>query len=229
MESELNRPSRRDKYTAIIPAAGMGRRMKTYGPKSLVKISTEDTILSRQIRILQNTFRYIDIIVVGGFEYDKLIKSSYPRIKYVYNKDYEDTNIAQSIYLGLQEAETTKIITIMGDLVFNQQCVNLPFNNESSVVLSPSMKEEEIGCVVYENKLQHLFYKLPTKWAQIAFFTNYELQLLFELSWRNPHWFQFELINEIIEYGGSFTVFQPSDAHSIDIDSSYDLKLMEQI
>ena len=38
-----------DQLTVIIPAAGIGRRMKSYGPKSLIKIGNS-TIIKNQIR-----------------------------------------------------------------------------------------------------------------------------------------------------------------------------------
>ncbi len=42
------RPSNRDKYSVIIPSAGLGNRMARYGPKSLTPIR-DGTILSKQI------------------------------------------------------------------------------------------------------------------------------------------------------------------------------------
>jgi len=51
----------------IIPAAGMGRRMKSYGPKSLIKIGNS-TIIKNQINLLQTYFSPTTIVLVCGFK-----------------------------------------------------------------------------------------------------------------------------------------------------------------
>ena len=56
------------KMTVIIPAAGAGRRMKSYGPKCLIDLTPNQTILDRQLEIINNTFKRTEIILVCGFE-----------------------------------------------------------------------------------------------------------------------------------------------------------------
>lgn len=224
------RPSYRDKYTIIIPAAGLGKRMKIYGPKSLVKISDSHTILSKQIETINMCFKHCEIIVVGGYQYEKL-QSDIKNVKFIYNKDYETTNVLYSIGLGLKRAKTNKILVIYGDLVFNKECIDLPFNKESAVVVSSTMKDEEVGCIYNDGFLENVFYKIPKKWAQIVFFTGTELDILKNIikQEKTSYWFGFEAINDIIVRGGIFKVFEPTNGRAIDIDSSYDLKLMENI
>ena len=225
-----SRPSYRDKYTIIIPAAGLGKRMKIYGPKSLVKINDNHTILSNQIEIINSCFRHCEILVVGGYQYEKL-ESDAKNVKFLYNPDYETTNVLHSISIGLKKSKTNKVLVIYGDLVFNQECLDLPFLKESAVVVSKIMKDEEVGCIYNDGMLESVFYKIPTKWAQIAFFTGWELDLLNNIARqeKNAYWFGFEAINEIINKGGRFRVFEPEEGRAVDIDSSYDLKLLEKI
>lgn len=225
----MQSPSRRDKYTIIIPAAGLGRRMKVYGPKSLIKINDTDTILSHQINIINSCFNRCEIIVVGGFQFNKL-HSDVENVRFIFNPEYEETNVIYSIGLGLKRARTEKVLIIYGDLVFNLDCVNLPFYKESAVVISDTMKTEEVGCIFNNNVLDSIFYKLPNKWAHIAFFTGYELALLYSicLNESNSIWYGFEAINNIIASGGQFGVFHPNNARAVDIDSSYDLKLINK-
>jgi hypothetical protein len=72
-----------------------------------------------------------------------------------------------------------------------------------------------------------VFYQLPNKWAQISFFTGKELQLLKETlkNQATDVWFGFEIINQIINYGGQFQALTPENGNALDIDSSLDLKL----
>ena len=52
--------------SVIIPAAGMGRRMKTYGPKCMIPINGVP-IIERQIKQLNKVYPNCDIIIVVGF------------------------------------------------------------------------------------------------------------------------------------------------------------------
>ncbi len=221
-----SRPSRREKYSIIIPAAGLGRRMKTYGPKSLISINDDETIISRQIQNIKECFRRHEIILVGGYQIEKLQKTVKDEVKLVYNKDYVDTNVAASIKIGLDHVTTNRVIVIYGDLIFNSNCLNLPFHKESALVVCDSMKKEEVGCVIENSIVQNVFYQLPNKWAQISFFTGAELQLLKNIlkNDRTNVWFGFELINSIINAGGQFNSLIPEDGNIVDIDSSIDLK-----
>jgi choline kinase len=209
----------------------MGRRMKIYGPKSLVPVNDEQTILSRQLELIDSCFKRYEIILVGGFQHEKLESKITSKVKFIVNKEYERTNVLHSIGLGLNKVTTDKVLIIYGDLVFNRECLFLPFNKESAIVVADSMKQEEVGCIANDDILENIFYKLASKWAQIGFFTGQELELLKEIA-KNPvnnMWFGFEAINKIISRGGQFKVFSPDNARAVDIDSSYDLKLMESI
>ena len=42
------RGKKSQKYSIIIPSAGMGKRMRSYGPKSLIKITPEKNIVENQ-------------------------------------------------------------------------------------------------------------------------------------------------------------------------------------
>lgn len=220
------RPSYRDKYSIVIPAAGIGRRMKIYGPKSLIKIQDEKTIISRSLEYIDKSFKQYEIIVVGGYQINKLREELRDDVKIKFNPDYETKNVADSLRIGIEEATTDKVLVIYGDLIFNEECINLPFRKESAIVICNSMQKHEVGCIVENNYLQHIFYQLPNKWAQIAYFTGKELELMKKLinDKKTKMWFGFEVINEILTLGGKFKVFTPEKGKAIDIDSSYDLK-----
>ena len=54
---------RSDSVSVIIPAAGMGRRMKSYGPKPLIKIGNS-TIIKNQVSLLKSYIPNSNIILV---------------------------------------------------------------------------------------------------------------------------------------------------------------------
>ncbi len=57
----------------IIPAAGLGKRMKSYGPKALINIKYGQRILDRQLYLIDSYFEEYNIVLVCGFEADKLV------------------------------------------------------------------------------------------------------------------------------------------------------------
>lgn len=218
-----HRPSNRDKYSIIIPAAGTGKRMKIYGPKSLTPYNN-GTILSNQVKLIRECFNYYEIILVGGYQIDKLKSSVDDDIRVINNTNYESTNVLHSISLALNKIKNDRVVVIYGDLIFNKECLYLPFHNESGIVISEGMKDEEVGCIITNNILQNIFYRLPNKWAQIAYFTDNELLQLRQIAQNKPDWFGFEAINQIIINGGQFKTFCPKNAKSFDIDCTHDLK-----
>ena len=70
----------RGEISIVIPAAGMGRRMKSYGPKALIPLPSDKTnprtgesrgenitLIERQIHILIDCYPNAEIFIVVGF------------------------------------------------------------------------------------------------------------------------------------------------------------------
>ena len=106
--------------SVVIPAAGIGRRMKSHGPKSLIHIK-DSSIIERQIKLVHKYYPESEIIVVVGFGANLIrekIRRKYP-VKLVYNFDYENNNVCRSIGIGLQVCNRKNVLLMYGDLVFN--------------------------------------------------------------------------------------------------------------
>jgi choline kinase len=217
----------------IIPAAGCGRRMKSYGPKSLLEIKNQD-IISNQLSIIEKILPQATVSIICGFKSEKLMRRVPESIIKVENELYETTNVARSIGIGLRTIrETATLLLIYGDLFFNSitiECLDL--SHSCVLINNNTMTEEEVGCIIDENgSLQNMMYDLPNKWAQIAVFNGKELTLLKQLCWdkKNYHKFGFEIINEIIEKGGSFMCLNNRKCKVIDIDTSKDIERAREI
>lgn len=222
-----------DQLTVIIPAAGVGRRMKSYGPKPLIKIG-DSTIIKNQISLLQAYIPNINIILVCGFKAEKLMNETPDYILKIENERYKQTNVVRSIGMGLRAAaNSSHVMIVYGDLVFNSEAIKHIILEESCLVVTDqSMGEEEVGCVMDEKQiLTNLMYDLPYKWGQIALFTNKELQLLKHLCWdeKNNTKFGFEIINQIVDRGGKFKCIYSNKIKIVDIDSSKDIPKAREI
>ena len=231
----IKTPSNLMKYSIIIPAAGIGTRMRSYGPKSLLKLTPTLDIITNQINIINNTFLNKEIILITGFEAAKVMNKTPNDIIKIENERYEETNIVRSIGMGLRAATTDNIIIIHGDLVFNQiflnQCV---FSTHSTIVMdrqNGKMGKDEIGCTILNDKVEHFCYNLQPKWAQVSFFVKKELKLLQSIVWNKEkeRLFSFEALNEIITKGGKLYPLFIKKGVVIDIDSSKDLNMARQI
>ena len=225
---------KRNNIGVIIPAAGMGRRMKSYGPKPLIQIGNS-TIIKNQISLLQTYIGTTTLVLVCGFKASTLMGETPQHILKIENEKYEKTNVARSIGLGLRVVGTaSKVIIIYGDLVFNSAALkNLDLTESSVIIAGPDMGENEVGCIIdHENQqLANLMYDLPYKWGQIAVFMDKELELLKQLCWDEKNYtkFGFEIINQILYKGGSFKCIQNSNIKIVDIDNSKDIEKAKEI
>ena len=113
------RGKKTEEYSIIIPAAGMGYRMRSYGPKALISLNLDQNIIQRQIEIIKNNFTNYEIILVVGFEAEKLMRNTPEFLVKVENESYERNNVVRSIGMGLRATTTDKVLIIYGDLVFN--------------------------------------------------------------------------------------------------------------
>lgn len=219
-----------DRLTVIIPAAGVGKRMKSKGPKALLPIVHGMPILEIQIRSIQTAYPKAEIIVVTGFECNKIrnfLWSTY-EARMVYNANYMTTNVTHSVALGLDAAFPGNIIVIHGDLVFGPSAVNELAGEASSLLIDHhgDFDSEEVGIGTQGPNVVNLSYGLEQKWGQMGFFTGKELKLLrqtcfnYELS---NQWFLYEAINHIIGRKGKFLAVQPK-GKVIEIDKTEDIK-----
>jgi len=219
---EKNKP-----LSVIIPAAGMGHRMKSYGPKCLLPANNKDTILQKIVKNIQREYPYSDIVVVTGFESEKVIRSLPHNIRIVENHDYETTNTVESIRIGINACATDNVLIVYGDLVFNVYSIrNITCDGSCAIIDSKSQfKNEEVGVTVVDNKVTRFAYGLQKKWSQIAFFENEEFKMLKDLcsDRRKNKLYPFELFNFMIGKGCTIKSIEPKGMIIKEIDSLKDL------
>ena len=213
--------------SVIIPAAGTGKRMKSYGPKPLIKVG-DSSIINNQISTIRAYLDVADFILICGFKAERLMDATPDAIIKIENEFYEENNVARSIGMGLRAIrKSDTVVIVYGDLVFNSAAIECLDLQRSCVITDAStMGDTEVGCIVDSNsKLANMMYDLPSKWGQIAVFKGQELQLLKELCWdkKNYRKFGFEIINRIIERGGVFHCIENKDIKIMDIDTSKDI------
>lgn len=216
----------------VIPAAGMGRRMKSYGPKSLINIKGAETVIGNQVKIIKKIIPSANIILVCGFQAIQLMNATPSDIVKVENEKYEETNVIRSVGMGLR-ASKRDVLIVYGDLVFNEFALQAMNLNRSSVLVGEDiMDPSEIGCTYSpKQELEHMMYDLPVKWGQMVFLKSRELEIFKEICWNpnNYNMFGFEAINKVVASGGTFKICEHKKAKVIDIDTSKDIERLHKI
>lgn len=205
--------------------------MRSRGPKGLISLEAE-TVLSRQVRQLRQTFRYLGkIIVVAGFQADRVREQAPEGVVITENRSYEDTNVAYSIALGMRKASSAYTLVIYGDLVFNREILQQITPGKSAVIVGDERRDDEVGVNVVDGKVTHFSFGLPTKWSQIILFHPRERQLFLEIASEKHRakYFGYEILNEVLNRGGEFMAIQPDPIYMAEIDSTKDISVAVQL
>lgn len=222
-------PLKTKKYSIVIPAAGQGTRMGSYGPKALIKIGGE-SLISRQIKAIKKHFHKHEIVLVSGFHSERLMNTLPDDIISIENENYAQTNVARSIAMGLRACTTDRVLICYGDLVFHDNLLQMPFDRDSAIVTCHSMPESDVGCITHNNLIENLGYIFEDKWAQVVYLTGRELRLMKTIAWNreNSKQYGFELLNKVIQKGGKFKPFF-TKCPIRDIDTPKDIAIAEAL
>lgn len=221
--------------TIIIPAAGVGRRMKSHGPKPLTQISQEDTILSKQLKLLTKEFPRAEFIVVVGFQAEKIIKhlTSTPFIKIVENELHEETSVVRSIGMALRIASNPHVLIVYSDLLFNSDTLTHLTTGPSTLIVDShgQFTQEEVGVHIISGFATSFAYGLKTKWGQIIFLTDKELQIFRSIACNREKrkLNTFEVLNRVVDAGGQLKTLEPPNMKIIEIDSTKDIENARKI
>jgi choline kinase len=224
----LRHPTSGD-LSIIIPAAGMGLRMKSYGPKALIKVNNRDTLIERQIKILSRVYPYADIFIVVGFNSEKIVDKlkNYQKIRFIHNPIHDQSNVLYSIGLALNACITSSALVVYGDLIFNKEAVRSLDDKTSKVIVESSglMRPSEVGVVAQNGEAKNFAFGLECKWGQIVYLSGKELNIMKRISLKRERsqWLGYEGLNYIMSQGGKFTYLSPGNMKIIEIDHSKDL------
>ena len=215
----------------IIPSAGVGRRMKSYGCKSLLNIKDEK-LLDLQINLINNNIPQYEVILITGFDSERLMNSSPEDIIKIENEKYYENNVCKSIGIGLRATKGNDfVLIIFGDILLNSAVFDHIDYDKSCLIISNHMSDNEVGCNIdSKGMLEYMMFDLPNKWGHIAYFTGKELSLLKKHIWgkQSEKKFCFEVINDIVNQGGKFKCINHKDIKIMDIDTSKDLQKAQE-
>lgn len=126
---------------ALILNSGLGRRMgvlTSEHPKCMTEITAQDTILSRQLRMLAEA-GITDVVMTTGLFKEVLVNYCHSlrlplRITFAENPDYATTNYIYSIYCARELLRGEDILLMHGDLVFSWEALEAALAFDGSCV-----------------------------------------------------------------------------------------------
>ena len=147
---------------ALILNSGVGKRMgdiTSLHPKCMTEITGEDTILSRQLKLLSENGVNKVLITTGPFE-KELIAYCYSLglpidFEFVHNPKYEETNYIYSMNLARDYLDDD-IILMHGDLVFDEEVLkDVIASKDSCMVVSSTrpLPEKDFKAVIEAGKI----------------------------------------------------------------------------
>ena len=132
----------------IILAAGKGSRLGTLTndkPKCMLKLFNE-TLIEKQIKIF-HSYNINDITIVTGYRSEVI---DIPDVNYVKNKNYETTNINESLFCALEPSSSPVLVTY-GDIIFEQKIIQQMLEITDGIGLAINLNWKKY----YQNRKNH--------------------------------------------------------------------------
>ena len=138
---------------AIIPAAGKSARLFPHSqdvPKGIIPVGKK-SILHHTIGSL-NSFGINEIILITGFQDEKMREVLKNEVKYIYNPFFNISNILASVWMAYNELEGSLFI-LYSDLIFKRDIVDklMQDENDFSIAISPTHLNTEAEKVLLQD------------------------------------------------------------------------------
>ena len=149
---------------ALILNSGLGRRMgvlTSEHPKCMTEISTKDTILSRQLKLIADS-GIEEVVMTTGYFDEVLVNYCHSlelplHYTFVNNPIYDKTNYIYSIYCAKDHLRDEDIVMMHGDLVFESEVFDKVIASERSCMTVSStlpLPEKDFKAVIGEGKVK---------------------------------------------------------------------------
>lgn len=197
----------RNKLSVIILGALPSYKMRSYGPKGLIKLSSGDTILDSQLNSITLIHNVCDVVLTVGFQADKIIRHCPTNVRIVENQLFEQTNILEELRLALNNVVTDRVLFVSGEMLFDAHIIEILTKSEMSTILVDDgevMTDDDVGVTIVDDRATILSHDIKPKWAFLLYLVNKELKLFKSIcSDRDKNkLYMFEAINYVLEKGG---------------------------
>jgi choline kinase len=187
------------------------------------------TLIEHQVRTILSVYPNANILVVCGFKGCKIRDELYGQfpVRFVYNNEYETSNIVHSISLGMDACLPGNTLIIHGDILFNQYAIKMTDKSSILVAQPGQIDKNKVGLITQNQNVTMLSYGLETQWGQIVYLTDKERKILRDITIQKKitkQWFLYEALNYILHMGGSFIGYNDNRTYVFEINKPNDIK-----
>lgn len=208
----------------VILNAGSGYRIKSYGPKCLLKLNNGESILERQLRLIFKKYRNAKIFQSVGFESYKIQKNKNIKkynIEYTENTSFDSTNNLFSLKQVLVNNNILDCFVLFGDVVFDEEHFpDLP--NQSTVFSSQNHRENKIGINGNNGFASYMIWGLETSWSEILYLDKDLVSYIKKFQYSDNAYI-LEVLNDYMDVGQIKLEAFGSDIIDIDLLSDLDI------
>lgn len=187
--------------TYIIIACYPDKGMKSYGSKSLISFGKKRLIEYQLDIISKNKIDNYETIIISNFDTYKIQKMFSGTSIRVISLEEKDN----PINIACKQAKYNNIVFIDYGCLINHRILKKMIGN-SAIVCSNNDSTLDTGCVINDNKLEHIFFDLPdNKFCKIFSLSENDKKKIL----KNQYSFNllpFEIINELILDGSNFSI-----------------------
>lgn len=167
-----------DKTTFIILCAKKSQH-RGQGNVSLKNVDTNRMLIDVQIDTIKKNYKNGEIILVSGFEHDRLIehilKKDYKNIRVLENKTYKTSDILEGWRMALNISLNNDVYLIHGDRYFDDSCIISP-KVTHIIVHKKDKRNYDLGVLHEEEKFINISYGLPDVWSEIFFISKRDVK-----------------------------------------------------
>lgn len=212
----------------VILNAGRGYRIKSYGPKCLLKLDDGQTILERQLRLISKKYKNAKFHNCIGFENYKILKNKAFKeynISHTINEQFENTNNLYSLKCIVDTGAVDSGCFVMhGDIIFDEN--HLPERPKTTTLYTSQNSDKEKLGINCNNGIAHYIIwesESLNSWAEFCYLDPETIHLLKNYDCQNKEYL-FEFLNILMDKGKEIKV-EPFGSEVIDVDLLSDLEL----
>jgi hypothetical protein len=166
------------KQTTFIILCAKKSQNRGRGNVSLQNVDKDNTLIDLQIKTITKNYVNNEIILVSGFEHDRLINhiisKEYKNIRILENRTYKSSDILDGWRLSLNIALENDTYIIHGDRYFDKSCIT-GYKNTHVITHKKDRSNYDLGILQEDNKLINISYGLPSVWSEIIFLSHKDI------------------------------------------------------
>lgn len=171
-----------DIQTTFVILCGRKSNKRGYKNIPLTQINNDETLIDKQINIIDSNYKNYEIIIVSGFEHDKIINhihnSGYTNVRIAENKDYKSSNAFDGWRFALNIALTEDTYIIHGDRLFNDSFIKANIRETHTFIHDLDKNNYDLGISVKDKMFVNMSYGLPNVWSEIFFINKSDFNLI---------------------------------------------------